>query len=344
MLVDWGWLVGIRRLAGVVVMAMGLGLVMGPPGAGAADTAPPLVTTVQKVVDGVGDVVNGVTSGLFDNGRADITGASLEWAPGWIRMKVQLKNPTDPLKDAAWSDADDLEWDFDTNNDGKVDYTLEFATDKGELYGAVFDASKPNADSVCDADSASFSAQDGYTVVFDPKCIGSPKSLYWAVMSFISSNPKDANAQVVSDRVPDVGFTAQAAPGEPAAAPAFQPPPPHVGPPPGAAPAGGSRAPASVGPNIAAPPKSAAAPGAPGRTASGAPGPSSAKAPAPTAGAPASAAPGGAPTTGAAPAPADLARTGSTSSRDGLFGLGLMLLGFGVVVMTRPTRRAGVPA
>jgi len=329
-------------MAGVVVLAMGLGLVMGPPGAGAADTAPPLVTTVQKVVDGVGDIVNGVTGGLFDNGRADITGASLEWAPGWIRMKVQLKTATDPLKDAAWSDSDDLEWDFDTNNDGKVDYTLEFATDKGELYGAVFDAGKPDSDSVCDADSASFSAQDGYTVVFDPKCIGSPKSLYWAVMSFISSNPKDANAQVVSDRVPDIGFTAQAAPGEPAAAPAFQPPAPPAGPPPAAAAPGATRGPASVGPHIAAPPKSAAAPGAPGRTASGAVGPPSTKA-APTAGAPASSAPGGGPTTGAGTAPGDLARTGSTSTRDGLFGLGLMLLGFGVVVMTRPTRRPRRP-
>ena len=175
---------GIRRIAGVVILAMGLGLVMGPPGAGAADTAPPLVTTLQKVVDGVGDIVNGVTAGLFDNGRADITGASLEWAPGWVRMKVQLQTPTDPLKDPAWSDSNDIEWAFDTNNDGKPDYTVEFATDKGELYGAVFDASKPNDNSVCDADSASFSPQDGYTLVIDPKCIGNPKSVYWAVTTF----------------------------------------------------------------------------------------------------------------------------------------------------------------
>jgi hypothetical protein len=321
---------------------MGLGLVMGPPGAGAADTAPPLVTTVQKVVDGVGDIVNGVTSGLFDNGRADITGASVEWAPGWIRLKVQLKTPTDPLKDPAWTDSDDIEWDLDTNNDAKPDYTVEFATDKGELYGAVFDATKPDDNSVCDADSASFSPQDGYTLVIDPKCIGNPKSMYWAVMSFISSNPKDANAQVVSDRVPDQGFTAQAAPGEPAPAPPAPPPAPPAGPPPPAPGPGGARGPASVGPNVAAPaPKTAGAP-APRRTASGAAGSSSTTAPAP--GAAASTAPGGSPAAGAAPAPGNLARTGSASRKDALFGFGLLLLGFGMVVMTRPTRRAGAPA
>jgi hypothetical protein len=329
-------------MAGVVVLALGLGLVMGPPGAGAADTAPPLVTSLQKVVDGVGDIVNGVTGPLFDNGRADITGASLEWAPGWIRMKTQLKTATDPLKDPAWSDADDIEWAFDTNNDGKVDYTVEFATDKGQLYGAVFDATKPDTDSVCDADSASFTPEDGYTLVIDPKCIGNPTSLYWAVTTFVSSNPKDANAQVVSDRVPDQGFTAQSAPGQPAPAPPAPPPAPLAGPPPpSAAGPGGTRGPASVGPKLAAPAPKTAAPAAPGRTASGTAGSSS-----PTAGAapgaPASTAPGGG--TATAPAPGNLARTGSTSSRDGLFGLGLMLLGFGVVVMTRPNRRAGIPA
>jgi len=324
----------------VVLLAMGLGLVMGPPGAGAADTAPPLVTTLQKVVDGVGDVVNGVTSGLFDNGRADITGASLEWAPGWIRMKVQLKTPTDPLKDPAWSDADDIEWAFDTNNDGKVDYTVEFATDKGELYGAVFDATKPNDNSICDADSASFSPQDGYTLVIDPKCIGNPKSLYWAVTTFVTSNPKDANAQVVSDRDPDQGFQAQAAPGQPAPAPPAPPPAPPAGPPPPGAPGPGApRGAASVAPNLATPPPSAA------RRAASSP---TTAASSPATGAPASSAAGGAggaPVAGAAaPSAGNLARTGSTSSRDGLFGLGLMLLGFGVVVMTRPTRRAGLTA
>jgi len=316
-----------------VTLALGLGLVMGPPGAGAADTAPPLVTTVQKVVDGVGDIVNGVTGTLFDNGRADITGASVEWAPGWIRMKVQLKTPTDPLKDAAWSDSDDIEWDLDTNNDGKPDYTVEFATDKGELYGAVFDATKPDDNSVCDADSASFSPEDGYTLVIDPKCIGNPKSVYWAVMSFLSSNPKDANAQMVSDRVPDLGFTAQAAPGEPAPAPPAPPPAPPAGPPPPAAGPGGTRAPASVGANVAAPaPKPGASSAAPRRTAA------DSGSSAPAAGAPAPSA-GQAP--GAAPSPGNLARTGSAGERDALFGFGLLLLGFGLVVMTRPSRPTG---
>ncbi|HEV7535684.1 MAG TPA: hypothetical protein VGP90_08630, partial [Acidimicrobiia bacterium] len=213
-----------------MLLAVGLGLAVGPAGARAADTTPPLVTTLQTVVDGVGDVLNTITSSLFDNSRADITSASLEYAPGWIRMKAQLKTPTDPLKDSKWSDGNDLEWALDTNGDGHEDYTVEFATDKGELYGAVFDASKPDTQSVCDADSASFSPQDGYTLVIDPKCVGNPKSLGYAVTMYFDTDPKDTKLPAVSDRVPDQGFTLAAAPGEPAppapAAPLAAPPAP----------------------------------------------------------------------------------------------------------------------
>src|SRR5439155_9505443 len=104
-----GGIVRIRRFSGIVILATGLGLVAGAPGARAAgpDTAPPLVTNLKPVTDAVGDAVNTATSAVVDNGRADITAASLEYAPGWIRMKVQLKTPTDPLKDAAWSDKSD---------------------------------------------------------------------------------------------------------------------------------------------------------------------------------------------------------------------------------------------
>ena len=327
----------IRRVSGVVLLAMGLGLAMGPTGAGAADTAPPLVTSLETVTDGVGDVLNTVTSSLFDNNRADITQASVEWAPGWFRMKAQLRTPTDPLKDPAWSDANDLEWAFDTNGDGHEDYTVEFASNKGELYGAVFDASKPSDTSICDADSASFSPQDGYTLVIDPKCIGDPKSLGWAATMYFDTDPKDAKGPVASDRVPDQGFKAESAPGQtaPAGAPAPTAAPP-VGPGPGAP--------------VAAAPKAGAAPGpkssahAPGRTASGSV-PSAAAAAAPgAAGTTPSPAPAGAGGTAAgvqpAAGPAALARTGSASEKNALFGLGLMLLGAGLLVMTRPVRCA----
>ena len=314
-----------------MILAIGLGFAVGPHWALAADTAPPLVTTLQTVTDGVGDVLSPVTSG-FDAGRADITQASVEWAPGWIRMKAQTKTLTDPLKDQAWTDANDLEWAFDTNGDGKEDYTVEFATDKGELYGAVFDASKPNSNtSICDADSASFSPQDGYTLVIDPKCIGNPKAFGWAVTMFFDTNPKDAKGAVASDRVPDQGFKPVSAPGETAAAGAT-------------APAAGAPSPPAPGPAVAprvvgtAPgPKSGAAAS---RTASG----SVPAAPAASAPGSAAAGPGAAPGSAAAGAttaadPSNLARTGSASEKSALFGLGLMLLGAGILVMTRPAQR-----
>src|SRR4029079_12424128 len=123
-----------------------------------------------------------------------------------------LRNAVDPLHDPKWSDASDAEWSLDTNGDQKDDFTVEFATDKGQLYGAVFDLAKPGGKSVCDADSASFSPQDGYTLVIDPACIGQPKTLGFAVAMFFATDAKDDKAPVASDRAPDQGFTAVAAP------------------------------------------------------------------------------------------------------------------------------------
>jgi hypothetical protein len=317
------------------MLAVGLGLAVGPSGAGAADTAPPLVTTVQTALDGVGDVINTVTSGLFDNSRADITSASLEYAPGWIRMKAQLKTATDPLKDPTWNDGNDLEWALDTNGDGQPDYTVEFATNKGELYGAVFDATKPNDKSVCDADSASFSPQDGYTLVIDPKCIGNPKSLGYAATMYFDANPKDDKEPAVSDRVPNDGFQTAVAPGQPAPTPTgaqAAPPAPVTGAPAPAPAKGPTSAPKAGTPGSAGPSRTAsgsAVPGSPAAAGAPARGATTTPGPAPTAGA---AVPGAA-------APNSLARTGSASQRRALLGLGVMLLGAGLLVMTRPTRR-----
>src|SRR5256885_10589215 len=230
----WGWVVRIRRMSGVVMLAIGLGMAAAPTGARAAEPLSPLVTTVETVVAGAADVLTAApidpAAGQKDppapvkgdNPRADITQASLEYAPGWIRMKVQVAQPTDPVKDGAWSDRSDTEWALDTNQDGKPDFTVEFATDNGELYGAVFDVTKPKDKSLCDADSANFSPQDGYTIVIDPKCIGNPKSVGYSVAMFFDTNPKDDNAPMATDRVPEQGFKQVAAPGQPAdgAAPA----------------------------------------------------------------------------------------------------------------------------
>ena len=312
------------------MLAIGLGLVLAPTGVRAAEPLPPLVTTLEKVADAAADVFEAApidpsaaegtpppAPTKSDNPRADITEASLEYAPGWIRMKVQVKNPTDPLKDPAWSDRSDAEWVLDTNNDGQPDYTVEFATDKGELYGAVFDITKPEDKSLCDADSASFSPEDGYTLVIDPKCIGNPKSIGYSVAVFFDTNPNDEKAPMATDRVPDVGLKSVAAPGQPAEA--ATPPPAE------AAPVAPKEAPAVTrGPAGVANP----GPARPDGT-QGAPRPSGASSAAP--GDPAAPAP-------AAPA-APLARTGSPAQTRAFFGLGLALFGFGLVVMTRPVKQ-----
>jgi hypothetical protein len=337
-----------------------MGLVASPSGAGADDTLPPLVTTLQAVLDGVGDVLDTLTSNLSVDPGADITEASVEYAPGWIRMKVKLEAPIDPLRDPRWSDQSYVEWSFDTSGDGNLDYTVEFATEKGELYGAVFDASKPDDPSVCDADSAGFSPQDGYTLVIDPACIGAPKIMGYAVEMLFDTNPNDDKAPMLSDWVPDQGFRPVSAPVQPGEAASAAPIAPAVAAPPAPAPAAPDVAPIAPAPAASKPgPKVAGGPSprpeAPGSTPAprpAAPKPTAARTP--PAGAPGSVTPpapaehDGArgpspsvapPAPGAAAAPL-LARTGSTSEQNALLGLGLMLLGVGMLVMTRPSRPA----
>jgi hypothetical protein len=347
--------VRICRFAAVVVLAVGMGLVASPSGAGADDTLPLLVTTLQAVLDGVGDVLDTLTSNRAVDPGADITEASVEYAPGWIRMKVKLDAPIDPLRNPRWSDQSYVEWSFDTSGDGNPDYTAEFATEKGELYGAIFDASKPDDPSLCDADSAGFSPQDGYTLVIDPACIGAPKTMGYAVEMFFDTNPNDDKAPMLTDWVPDQGFRPVTAPVQPGEAPSAAPIAPAVAAPPAAAPpaaapaapdpgsrVGGGPSPGSpVSGSTPAPRAAAPKPTAAGTPPAGAPGAVAAPAKAEHGGAkgpspsvtPPAAAPGAA-------APPLLARTGSTSEQNALVGLGLMLLGVGMLVMTRPSRPA----
>jgi hypothetical protein len=167
--------------------------------------------------------------------------------------------------------------------------------------------------------------EDGYVLVINPECIGKPKSLGYSVAMFFDTNPKDDKAPMATDRSPDQGFKEVAAPVQPGETPS-----------PSAPPAGSPTAPAQ------APQASGGAPGAPAK-AGAAPAPrTAASAPA----VPSTAAP--LPDVTSAPAPSaqapgtPLARTGSASTTRALLGLGIMLLGFGLVVMTRPTKLAPV--
>ena len=164
------------------------------------------------------------------------------------------------------------------------------------------------------------------------------QALGYAVAMFFDTNPKDDKDPMATDRVPDQGFIPVAAPGQPL------PPPPA---PPAGAPTAAAQAPTAASPGAAKPgaAPSAARPGAAvprppasPRTAASAGGSNPA---APGASTPSSPAGTGAaaPAPGTTTPPPGLARTGASSTTQGLFGLGIMLLGAGVVVMTRPNRR-----
>jgi hypothetical protein len=201
----------LRQLAAVIVNALGLGVVTAPQRAGA--DLPPLATTIQTITDSLHDVVNTLTSSLFGSDRADITAASLEYGPGWIRMRMQPRNPTDPVRDPNWESAGTYAtWTLDTNGDAKADYSVQYGIQDGELYGnAVRPNAGPDGDRACEADSATFAPRDGYTMVFDPECLGRPAAIANSVSMAYDTDVRNDSAPVAQDLVPAAGFAAAVA-------------------------------------------------------------------------------------------------------------------------------------
>jgi LPXTG-motif cell wall-anchored protein len=335
------------------VAALGFGLIgVGLYSLPAAAEAVP--TNQAAVVDGLADVLE-LHGAPLTLSRADITGATIEYAPTWIQAVVRTFSATDPVVDTDWqSDNTFIVWSLDTSGDGKVDYLVEYGiTSDKELYGDVLRPdSGPAGPAVCDADSVTYSggvAGGVYTLRLDPACLDHPPQIAYTVGISYDSGGGRGSGPVGTDIVPDHGFAAAVpAPVAPTVPPTgFAPqmllPPPTSVAPQSAPDAGG--APPAVTPEVPA----QATPGTTRRaaTAAGPPRatPGTTRPPATSAG------PGRRPANSPPPvgvaaraAVRELPRTGSQRLGSlSAVGFGIVLMGAGLLVMARPEEpdRAG---
>lgn len=330
-------------LAGFMAAVSTMLMVTSP--AGASD--PPPKGPLETLSDTVGEVLNSLVGTPLDDARGDITQASVEYGTGWIKLDVQVRQFTSPVKDPNWeSDSTYALWSLDTNGDATTDYTVEYGISDGELYGSVYRPDAPaDADQICDADSVTFGTSGLYAMVLNPECIGRPASFAWKVAMSYDTNTKDAKAPATDDVAPDKGFSA------PVFAPASAPGP--TAPPTAAALLTPTPAPTPAATGAPATPKVAPRPGAqPGSSVP----PAVTKAPTapqrattttPSGPTPALAAQAAirADAAGAPAAPPSLARTGSNGRDLAILGAWLVTAGLLLQLLTeRRTRRAPAAA
>jgi LPXTG-motif cell wall-anchored protein len=317
--------------AAAAAVVAALGFVLTGVGLYSLPAAAEAVPTNQAaVVDGLADVLE-LHGAPLTLPRADITGATIEYAPTWIQAEVRTFSATDPVVDPDWqSDNTFIVWSFDTTGDGKVDYLVEYGiTSDNELYGDVIRPdSGPAGPAVCNADSVTYSSGvvgGVYTLRFDPACLDHPPQIAYTVGISYDSGGGRGYGPVGTDIVPDHGFAvAVPAPVAPTVPPTglapqmLLPPPTTVAPqsPPdadGVPPAATPQVPARATPGTTRPPATAAGPG---RHPASSP---------PPVGVAARAAVRELPRTGAQ-------RVGSLSA----VGFGIVLMGAGLLVMARP--------
>ena len=138
--------------------------------------------------------------------RADVVAAHVSYETGKIVFAVRIGQWVDPRQDPNWaSDSTYVSWEIDTNGDGKPDYEVQYFLSEGTPVAGVSRAGDDTGDSVCNAE-AGF-ANDGYAVALDPACFNGPASFSYRVTMNYDSDPKNENADVITDVAPDGGLS-----------------------------------------------------------------------------------------------------------------------------------------
>jgi len=123
-----------------------------------------------------------------------------------VILMAKMAERGDPGKDPNWaSDATFLSWDLDTNGDGATDFVVEWLYDNGK---PVVGVSRPNdtqINSVCEGPAVY--GQESHAAGFDPKCIGSPPTFSYRVTIYYDTDPKNPNADVITDVAPNGGLS-----------------------------------------------------------------------------------------------------------------------------------------
>src|SRR5581483_8060637 len=197
---------GVRVVAALFAALLGVGglsLSFAP----AARAAQP--TSGAYVTDPTGD------SQPQSDPRADITSASINYWRDAITVTVDVAQWTDPSTDPTWNSPQSgralVEWDFDVDGDGQVDYSaLLQPNNRGGLTGFVGRLRNcrclPQSTLFfCNAEAVAVMPE--YRISFPAGCIGSPTSL--AFRAFIQYGVAGSPN---SDLVPDAGFSANVSP------------------------------------------------------------------------------------------------------------------------------------
>jgi hypothetical protein len=143
--------------------------------------------------------------------RADITRSCAVLDDG-ISVAVELAVGTDPLTDDNWrSRLTYVDWYFDTNNDGRADFSVELRLDEqGQLWAPWFVRNAQDGydrDSSCDG--TPFYEDRLYLVGVESHCFGNAEQIWVrAFMDYDSDRHESSHdaAPVYRDVAPDSGF------------------------------------------------------------------------------------------------------------------------------------------
>ena len=176
-----------------------------PAGAGGSPPAAPK-RTAATFTDPAGDTVVEGRGSRKTEPRADIVQSHLTYDTKGIVLAVLTDDPVDPGQDPHWaSESTFVSWELDTTGDGVVDYEVQYALSEGSPVAGVSRPGDADGSSACDADAA-YTAER-YAVGFDPACIGRPASVAYRVKIYYDTDPKNADADVVTDVGPDGGLS-----------------------------------------------------------------------------------------------------------------------------------------
>lgn len=178
--------------------------------------APPVTTATGpngavknggKLGDPAGDTFVDGTQDPIKEGRADIVRSRAVYEPDRITFVVQVDEPSDPSKDERWaSDSTFAKWEIDTNGDGTADFDVQYYIDQGTYGGAVSKLGAAEPEIVCEVGTATY-GPEGYSVTIPAHCLGDPASFQYRATMYYDTNPKDENADVVSDVAPNGGLS-----------------------------------------------------------------------------------------------------------------------------------------
>ena len=184
-----------------------------PTGASTTPTSTPKKTQAPSTTSGVWTVIEDATGDTVIDGsgapqanaRADIVQSRVANTTKAIGLAVKVAEPVDPTRDPNWaSPATFVVWEVDTTGDGTPDFEIQYFVDGGKLIAAVYKAGN-TAQPACEGEAGYTS--DSYLAGVDPGCLGSPTSLSYRASIYYGTDPKNPDADGITDASPDGGMS-----------------------------------------------------------------------------------------------------------------------------------------